>query len=121
MTSHGAPVTATQTPWSAVAAKPAEQDLEDGGVRRVADDALGEGRGRRVQRPCPRYAEVGPAHAPEVLHQHRGAGLAHVEAHRLTNLTRVPGASRAGSSRPGSHSSASVWPMICHPPGEATG
>ena len=47
--------------------------------------------------------------------------LSHREGHRLTNLTRVPGASRAGSARPGSHSAASVRPMTCQPPGDSPG
>ena len=69
------------------------------GVRRGAPGRCGRGPGRwSAHRPC-----------------------STARGHAGTNLTRVPGASRAGSLRSGSQRVRSVWPSSRQPPGDSDG
>lgn len=89
---------------------------------------------RGVEGAGERYAQVCVAGAAEVLDGGEGTGPHHeagVIGHRTvsvsralsrgTKCTRVPGVSRAAFSRRGSHSTASVRPISCQPPGEERG
>ena len=102
--------------------EPAQQHLETRRLWRVADDPVRERGGGQVRARRTEAPRGAPSpDRPRSCDQHRRPHAEHLEAHRLTNRTRVPGASRAGSVRRGSQRSVSVWPMICQPPGEATG
>ncbi len=104
--------------------QPAQEHLETGVVAAVPQQAVGQRRGRSVECAGTRHPEMRPSGAAPVLDQHRRTDGAHRHqnvAHRLTNLTRVPGASSAGSFREASQSTVSVRPMIRQPPGDSPG
>ena len=70
---------------------------------------------------------LGPARAAVVLDEHESAGREHLEGGghvggpASTNRTVVPGPSNAGGSRSTSHTTDSVLPSSCQPPGEERG
>ena len=87
---------------------PAHGRLEEGGTRLVADEPVGQPGGRRVEPARARYAEVcvapaGRRPAPSSAARRRSPS-ARAPAQASTNRTRVPGVSRAGSSRSASQS-----------------
>ena len=93
----------------------------------MADEPGPEPVGRAVGGAGATHPDGGPARAAGVLDEHEGAGREHLEggAHAgdpaSTNRTVVPGPSNAGGSRSTSHSTASVVPSSCQPPGEERG
>ena len=101
--------------------EPAPGHLEERVVGTVADQPVGERRGRPVQRTGPGHAEVGEAGAAPVLDGGERTGARDGQRHAGTNLTLVPGASRAGSLRSGSQRERSVWPSSRQPPGDSDG
>ena len=130
---HGEPAAGGQRQ-----AHPAEQHLERRSVLGVAHEPVREAVSRAVEGARTAHAEVPEARAPEILHEgaavsgehpHDGVrsgraresvGGAHHGTTRVKR-TRVPGVTRAGSARAASHSTASVVPMSCQPPGELRG
>ena len=103
-------------------ARPAEQELETRGARRIAEQAVAERESAAIHgaRDADPVAEV--ARSAEVLHESERPRLDDVKAHgTASKRTRVPGESSAAGSRAASQSTASVLPISCQPPGEARG
>lgn len=105
-----------------------EGGLQGGGGPGVAGQAVGQAVRGRVQGAGARHTEVGMAGPAEVLDggertgpDDREGAVGHQVASCGTKRTRVPGASSAAGSRRGSHSTVSVVPISCQPPGEERG
>ena len=122
-TSHGAPVTATQDGVVGGEREPAEQrprgtaavgSLPTSRLARAA-----AGRSSAPERGTPRWAQPGrPGPAP----WSSGPAVAHLERHRPPRTSPAcPGRAAPAAVAAGSHSTASVRPMIRHPPGDAVG
>ena len=105
----------------------AEQHLERCTVLRVADQPGTEPVGRAVGGAGATHPDGGPARAAVILDEHESAGREHLEGGvhvggpASTNRTVVPGPSNAGGSRSTSHTTDSVLPSSCQPPGEERG
>lgn len=121
-----------------------QSGLQDGGVRCVAEEAVGEPHRGGVERAGAGDAQVGVARPARVLHRRERPGTHRRDRGRhapasarepadapssasppstVTNRTRVPGVRRAARSRAGSHSGrgSGIVPMSCQPPGVARG
>ena len=116
---------ATVTRPRARTTEAAEQHLERRAVLGVPDQPGPEPVGRAVGGAGAAHPDGGQARAAGVLDEHerrrwpapRGPGSRRA-ASASTKRTVVPGPSRAGGSRSTSHSTASVVPTSCQPPGE---
>ena len=106
-------------------AEPAQGDLQRGRLEGVGHQAVGQSVRAPVGCSGSAHPEVRQSRAAEILDQRQGAGAKHVHGGHgepaLRKRTDIPGTSKAGSGRSTSHSSASVRPMSCHPPGDSRG
>ena len=101
--------------------EPADEHLEHGVAVVVADEPVRQARSAAVERARRRDAEVGEARPAEVLDERRAAPTTRRRGDVMGSPPRIarvpPGRSRAGGSASTSHSTASVRPMSCQPPG----
>ncbi len=103
----------------------AEQGLQDGRIRTVADQPVGQCCGPPVGGTRRTESHVAEARPSQVLRGHAEADLQDGQrthaAPASTNRTRVPAGARAGGSWSSDHIGTSVRPMSCQPPGETRG
>lgn len=94
---------------------------------RVADEPVGEAGRREVERTGVRHPEMRVPGSALVLHGGQrsgpddGHGAVRHAATSGTKRTRVPGVSSAAGTRAWSHSTVSVVPISCQPPGDERG
>lgn len=96
-------------------------DLQRRRTSRVPDQPVGEPQARHIHRAGQRYAEMGVPRSAEILDRRQQPWPAYDDHDATRNRSRSPGASSAGGSRDSSHSTTSVRPRSCQPPGEAAG
>ncbi len=101
----------------------AGENLEHGGLGRVAQQCVQLTHGPAIEGPGGADALRTESRAARVLHQRQVPGVDDEETHGgpSTNRTGAPGISSAGGSRSTSNITASVCPISCQPPGDDRG